>query len=328
MRFFLGVDGGTSKTHAALVDETGALVGFGKGGGANHQSVGAKAALHEIDHAVRMAFREAQVKTGQVEVGYFCLAGADMPEDYAMLAAELEKLGLTRRAVVRNDTMAGLRSGLSRPWGVVVVCGTGFNAAGRGRDGRELRLPALGSYTGDWAGGGEIGVRMVGAVMRAWDGRNPPTLLTKIVLERLGFANEEEMLAAFYHERTPRAEVVALVPLLFEAAEAGDEVAREMVKQIGTEVGLTAQAFLRRLDLLDTDAEVVLSGSVFKGKGPLLLQTVTGMVRAVAPQARIVRPRMEPVGGAALLALEEAGLEVMPEMGERLAQGPLAMPAV
>src|SRR5689334_13960805 len=142
MRVFLGVDGGSSKTHAALVDESGALLGFGQAGIANQHTYGLEQALEQVDMAVRMALEAAGREPQDVELGCFCLAGADFAEDFRILQTALEGLGLVRRLVVKNDTAAGLRSGLSRPWGVVVVCGTGFNAAGRGRDGTEIGLPA------------------------------------------------------------------------------------------------------------------------------------------------------------------------------------------
>ena len=40
MMHFLGIDVGSSKTHALIVDEKGRCVGFGKAGGGNHQGVG------------------------------------------------------------------------------------------------------------------------------------------------------------------------------------------------------------------------------------------------------------------------------------------------
>ncbi len=158
MRIFLGVDGGSSKTHAALVDETGALLGFGRGGVANQHTDGRENGLKQIAAAVHMALEAAHISPQDVELGCFCLAGADFPEDFRILQAALEGLGLARKVVVKNDTAAGLRSGSSRSWGVVIICGTGFNAAGRGRDGKELGLPSYGALTGDWGGGGILGV--------------------------------------------------------------------------------------------------------------------------------------------------------------------------
>jgi hypothetical protein len=79
---------------------------------------------------------------------------------------------------------------------------------------------------------------------------------------------------------------------------------------MGNEIGITALAIIRRLDLVGEDVEVILGGSVFKGKGPLLLDTINQVVHTQAPRARVVKPCFEPVVGAALLALEAIGVNV------------------
>jgi N-acetylglucosamine kinase-like BadF-type ATPase len=325
MRVVLGVDAGGSKTHAVVVDESGAVLGFGKGGVGNHQSHGLEAALKQIAKAVNRALQAAQVPAEQVELGCFCLAGADLPEDYKLLQSAVEEFGLAQRVVIKNDTLAALRSGLSRSWGVVVICGSGFNAAGRGPDGGEIVLPGLGPISGDWGGGGALSIEMIRAVMRSWDGRGQPTRLTRLVLDALGQSTEEELLAALYHRRMAHKKILDLTPLLFEAADAGDEVACKLVTEMGVEVGVTAAALLCRLDLTATDSEVVLGGSVFKGKGPLLVDTAARWVHQTAPAARIVQPRLEPVGGAALLALELAGIEVTSQTNARMEKSPVAI---
>lgn len=303
-----------------LLDETGRLLGFGAAGAGNHQMGGLDSALHEISTAARGALSTAGVAPEQVELGCFCLAGADLPQDFRLLQNALEGQGLARQVVIKNDCMAALRCGLSRPWGVAVICGTGFNAAGRAQDGREIVLPGLGLISGDWGGGGDLVEEMIRAVMRDWDGRGRPTALTRAVLDALGKNSAEELMLALYNRRLSRRRLLPLAPLLFEVAETGDAVAREIVVRMGAEVGVTANTLLRRLDLLQSDAEVVLSGSVFKGTGTLLLDTVRQVVRGAAPRARLVRPALEPVAGAALLALDLAGIGCPPDAQAALAR--------
>ena len=76
-----------------------------------------------------------------------------------------------------NDTFAVLRAGTAHGWGVAVVCGAGINCVGVARDGRQVRFPALGSITGDWGGGYDVGLAAVSAAARSEDGRGPRTSL-------------------------------------------------------------------------------------------------------------------------------------------------------
>jgi len=320
MGFVIGVDGGASKTLAALADSSGHALAIGRGGGSNHQVGGMASAMAEIGKAVGAALEQARLAPDHLDAACFCLAGADLPEDFAALEAGLARLGLSRSILLKNDTMAALRAGLSRSWGVVVICGTGFNAAGRSPDGREVRLPGLGFISGDWGGGSRLSQEIIRAVMRAWDGRGPSTRLTQVVLEALKASSEEELLARLYHNMIDGSRLLDLVPLLFRTAAAGDAVATSLIAQMGTEVGTAARAMLRRLSIgVDEAAEVVLGGSVFKGEGPLLLDTVNLVLRSEFPRATLVRLKHEPVFGAVLFALEAGGLEVSPQVYANLA---------
>ncbi len=316
MPHVLGVDAGATKTFALVADGEGHLLGFGQGGPGNHQVVGPEAALTEIRRACEAALSQAGVAP-PVDLGFFGVAGADLPVDFALLTPAIEGMGLARQVRVKNDTMVALRAGLKRRWGVAVICGTGFNAGGIGPDGREVQLPGLGALSGDWGGGADIAQEVIRLVARAWDGRGQPTALTEMVLEALELPSVEELISRlyqsqfdYYHGQFDRRRLLGLVPLVFEAAYHGDPVAQDLLVRVGTEVGITANAIIKRLGLEHTDVEVVLGGSVFKGKGPLLLDTVTQVVHCVAPRATIVRPAFEPVVGAVFLALEHLGAEV------------------
>ncbi|HEX6509803.1 MAG TPA: BadF/BadG/BcrA/BcrD ATPase family protein, partial [Chloroflexota bacterium] len=85
MTYILGVDAGASKTLAALADETGQVVGFGRAGGANHQSLGLAVAIERVRGAATAALAGAGVDPTEVAVAAYCLAGADLPEDFDLL---------------------------------------------------------------------------------------------------------------------------------------------------------------------------------------------------------------------------------------------------
>jgi len=308
MRYVLGLDAGATKTFALVADEEGHVLGIGRGGPANHQVVGLKSALMEIRRACNSALGGAGLSP-PLDFAVFGLAGADLPMDFELLTPAVQELGFAKQVRVENDAMIALRTGTRRGWGVVVVCGTGFNAGGISPDGQSFRLPGLGWLSGDWGGGGDIAREAVRLVARAWDGRGRPTALTRMVLKALGLFGVEELIARLYRGQIEERHLLELVPLVFEAARLGDEVAQELLIRVGQEVGIAAGAVIRRLGLEGTDVEVILAGSVFKGEGPLLLDTVTQSVHRVAPRAAIRLPELEPVAGAVLLALEGLGIK-------------------
>jgi N-acetylglucosamine kinase-like BadF-type ATPase len=243
-------------------------------------------------------------------VAAYCLAGADMPPDFARLEPALRNLDLAQELALFNDVLAVFRTGSRRSFGMAVVCGTGFNAGGIDRNGREVRFPALGAVTGDRAGGEYLGEAALGAAFRAWDGRGAPTALQEGVLRAFDVPDMETLACHLTPGQVTHEQIIGLAPLVFSVAASGDEVARELICAQGSEIGVSILAILRRLDLLNTPCEVVLGGSLFYGEGTLLIDRVTELVHQAAPLVEIKRPDMRPVVGAALLAIDRAGVIV------------------
>lgn len=321
MSFYLGVDGGNSKTHALLISDRGEVLGFGAASGSNFQVVGLEAARHSWELALASAISQANLHLSDVRFGCFCLAGADLPEDYQLLQQTVEALVAPMRVKIKNDTIAALRAGLLlETYGVTVVVGAGFNAGGRDKDGQEIVLPGLGFVSGDYGGGRWMGEQIIRAVMRAWDGRGPATALREPVLEIMGAEDELELIRLLRQDQVQE-RVLDLMPLLFEAAYQGDEVAQSLLSFLGQEVGRTAGVLIRRLGLEGEAVPVVLSTSVFRGKGPLFLDVITEEVHRIAPKARVLLSTFTPVVGAALEALSQAGVPLSELLIENLKQG-------
>jgi N-acetylglucosamine kinase-like BadF-type ATPase len=310
MRYFLGVDGGNSKTLAVVGDETGRVLGMGRSGGSNHQGIGLPMAMDRIREPSETAFAMAGLAPSQISAAFYALAGADLPEDFELLQPAMVRLDLAADAAVDNDSIASLRSGSDEPNAVVVGWGAGVNGAGRNAFGKAVRLPALGWYSGDWGGGGDLGQEAIFLVARAHDLRGEPTALTGPILKALGVQDVDEMVSRIYHSDERRVDVGGLAPIVFSVANAGDRVARQLVERSGVEIAVTARALLRRLDLIATPADVVLAGSVFKAECSLLMDTVRTQLAEMAPKARIVRPNVEPVIGALFCAMDMAHVPV------------------
>jgi N-acetylglucosamine kinase-like BadF-type ATPase len=302
---FLGVDGGATKTAALLVNDRGEVLGWGIGGSSNYHHVGLEGALASVSQAVDAALADRAPHSA-----CFCLASADMPHDFAQLNAKLSELHLDCPFTIRNDVIGIFRAGSRFPYGVGVVCGTGYNAGGISRAGEEFRFPSLGRVTGDCACGGDIAMEAIGKAFRAWDGRGQPTMLADAILRALNAPDFETLAERWVRHELTQQHVNSLTPLVFDVSEAGDPVARDIIRGQGVELGVGARAILRRLDLTEVDCDVVLGGSVFYGKGDLLMNSLKEVVGAAAPQAVVKRLDVPPVAGAVLLAADSLGATI------------------
>lgn len=311
MSHVIGVDAGGTKSFCLAAKLDGEIVGFGKAGPGSYEVVGLETAKVNILKCVERALHQGDAMKSEVRQGVFALAGADFyPEDFDLLTQAMEDLHIARKCTVKNDSIAGLRAGISRPFGVCIIMGSGFNGAGIGKDGSEARYISEGFLYGDIGGGHTIAREVLHLAYRSWDGRGKKTVLERKVLDYYAFDDMYELARYLYYNREPHKRIPGLCPICFDAAYEGDEVATDLITRFGIEAGVSANALIRKLDLQDDEFEVVLAGSVFKGKGPLLIDTVRETIAPVAPKAHPITPRYEPVVGALMLALEEAGVEV------------------
>jgi N-acetylglucosamine kinase-like BadF-type ATPase len=310
MAYFLGIDVGSSKTHALIVDDQGRCLGFGHSGGGNHQGRGYEVTTQAIREAFAQAAQMAGVSAAQIAGAGFGIAGYDWPselEDH--LACIKEATGLACPLKVVNDGVNGLMAGTTHGWGVNVTAGSGVNARGRDRQGREGRIVGNGTYFGEYGGGIEIVGSALQEVSYAWIKRNPPTTLTRIFLEATGAKSEIDLMEGLsngYYHLYP-----AMAIKIFEAAAAGDEAALRVIRFSGRELGHLAVAVIRQLNLEDEEVEVVQSGSVFDG-GALISDPMRDVILASVPKAKIIRLDAPPVLGSLLLGMEAGGFDGYP----------------
>ena len=109
----------------------------------------------------------------------------------------------------------------------------------------------------------------------------------------------------------------SLAPRIFDEAEAGDQVARQLINWAGNELGELAKAVIRQLKFKSLEFEVVLVGSMFEG-GQLLIDPMQTTIEQIAPGARLVKLTVPPVVGALLIGMRAGGMEPTPEIRENL----------
>ena len=330
----LAIDGGNSKTDVALVASDGTLLASARGPGINAHDVGVDQTVLILDAVVKQAAAQLDGHyrtdgTGWVAMHTVaCLANADLPEEEAEHAAAVQAQGWSPTATVVNDTFAILRSGVtdrvegSEPhWGVAVVCGAGINAVGVAPDGRVTRYLALGTISGDWGGGYGLGLEVLWHAIRAEDGRGPDTVLTGYLTSHFGVERVEEITIGIHQGKIDDDELIAVAPLLLQAADEGDPVARAVVNRLADEISVMAITAMRRLDLTGLATPVILGGGVITARNPLLMDGITRQLAEAAPRAQVRVIDVPPVVGAALLGLDQVDARPAAEARLRAAYG-------
>lgn len=302
----LAVDGGGVKTDLALLDSSGALLSFVRGGSSQAYYLGVRGCVDVLEGLLEAAATHAGLDPLERPVAgtaQLLLAGIDLPEELAALRAAMEEEHWSERLVIGNDTEALLRAGTDRGWGVAVVCGTGINCLGVAHDGREARFLSFGPVSGDWGGGLDVGLAALAAAVRAADGRGPGSVLESAVPAHFGLSDPFEVARAVHLEKLPMARLGELAPVVL-AARGEDAVAAAIIQRLANEVVAFARAALCRLELTRADPDVVLGGGLLRAVSADVVDVIARGIEEVAPAARVVVSPSEPIVGAALLGLD------------------------
>ncbi|MBS1877622.1 MAG: ATPase [Acidobacteria bacterium] len=298
-RLFLGVDGGQSSTTALIGDETGRVVGFGRGGPCNHvrASEGRAKFLNAIGGCVRSALDQAGV--GEARFASACLGFSGGPADKEALVRELLSAG---RLNVTNDAVVALAGACAGEPGLIVIAGTGSISLGRNAAGETARAGGWGYVFGDEGGAFDIVRQALRAALRFEEGWGEPTALRALLLEATGAADANELMHRFYMADWPRSRVATFAPLVDQAAADGDEAASDVIGRAAAELGLLGRAVRRRLFGDQERVRVSYIGGVFRS-GRLL----TAFARHFAGD-RFDAPEYGPAAGALIEAYRAEGL--------------------
>ena len=301
----LAVDGGNTKTLAAVAAPDGRTLGTGKGGMSDiYNAPTPDVAIDAMAAAARDALARASLAPDALRAAVFSLAGADWPEDFALLRGALrERLGLPVAPLVVNDAIGALRGGSPDWTGVSVVSGT-YNAVGaRHPDGRVFHL----GFWPDGAGGRHLAKAGLRAVYHEALHMGPPTAISRRALTLFGARDAIDLLHAFTRRGgLEEHEADRLAPAVLDVADAGDAVAQTIVARMGAILGRQARACAGQLDLPLDGTPIVLAGGVFGHPTDRLANATM----AELPGAVAVRHPAPPIAGALLLALDRAGVSV------------------
>ena len=130
-KVILGIDGGGTKTHAALVDLNGNILATAGNGAANWERIGVAAVEKSLNEIIDVVCASAQISRDEIVDSTFALAGIDWQEDEELLAPVVNSLGLTGKCQLINDSFAALFAGIPEGIGCVSIAGTGGKSAGR-----------------------------------------------------------------------------------------------------------------------------------------------------------------------------------------------------
>jgi N-acetylglucosamine kinase-like BadF-type ATPase len=308
--FFLGCDGGGTKTDLAVVTGEGRLGGYLQAPSTYYlssRSRGVELVGEVLDEAVPAVCAQARIAPGDVRFAFFGLPGygevrADVPRIDAAAAQALRH----GRLRCDNDMVCGWAGSLAGADGINVIAGTGSMTYGR-RAGTGVRVGGWGELFGDEGSGYWIGIRALRAFSKMSDGRAERGPLHDVLTRDLALDADMDLIGLVLHQwQGGRQQIAALAPAVREAAILGDHRAQAILTGAAAELAGLVDATRRRLGFTSGEAvPVSYSGGIFAM--PEILASFMAGISALPASYRVRKPRFAPVIGAALYAAMLAG---------------------
>lgn len=298
----IGVDGGGAKTMAALSDLNGRILKLANTGPSHPRNIGIKKAVNNL----ALAIEKVLPKNKKILASFLGLP--TMEEEFKFKKEKIKKELLKHKKIfpilkgkliIGSDQLAGFRSGTDKKEGIVLIAGSGCVVHGWcGR--KEVKIDGWG-YLSELGSAFWVGQKALQEIFKDLDGRAPKTLITKLVFQKLKVKNKENLIEKIY-SKNPMEIIPSLSILVDEVGKRGDGVAKNILKSAGKELALSASAVIKKLNFQNKKFPLVLIGSMFKSK--LILDTVKKEIKKIAPGAKFIQPKKEPVVGAIKLAIE------------------------
>jgi glucosamine kinase len=299
VRYLLGIDGGATKTLAAVLDLEHRAVHLGHAGPSNEDAVGPKAAVEALLHAAGEALEGAGIGEEQLASTVAAVAGTDT----ASVAGHVRKV--RPDWIIVNDVVGAWATATGGGPGVGAIAGTGSNVFGVGHDGRSWRTGGWGHLLGDEGSGYWLGVQSLRAALRDRDGSGPGTALGAAACDFFGRDTIEGVASLVYSKPLTKGEIAAFAIPAAGVAEQGDAVARELFERGATLLGGQIASVIARTGL-EGSFPIGLIGSAYKA-GALCLAPLRRRVAIDAPEAVMSLVEIPPVGGSLLLAAVGCG---------------------
>ncbi|MCQ2484393.1 MAG: hypothetical protein MJ168_03555 [Clostridia bacterium] len=265
MSYYIGIDGGGTKTAYALFDEEKNMVAMVKGPGSNHENMEGSfdEAADIIWAGIKSLLKEANITLHDVKFTLMGLAGIDHPFQHDEMQKRLLDYGLEDFEIF-NDGFIVVKAGSTGAAAIGYNCGTGTCCNSIDSEGKMLQLAGLGDFSGDMGNGHWIAMQTYKMVYDDVYLGLRKTAVTKMVFDEYNLASKEEFLALVskFEEDDADTFIMRLIDFFFDAAKLSDKVVLDVIDMMAERGAALISAHLNTLNFADETVEVVLSGSI------------------------------------------------------------------
>lgn len=266
MSYYIGVDGGGTKTQYALFNEKKELLSSVKTAGSNHENL--EGAIPEaagiIMSGINALLEENSLTLGDIKHILMALSGIDHQFQCDAMTEELKKLGLNVPFSICNDGFIVVKAGTTGKAGIGYNCGTGTCCNSVDSRGNLLQVGGFGELSGDVGGGHWIARQTFNLLYNDVCLKRMSSSCTAAICEKFGIKPDREGVLSLIPamEKEDDETVRPLIDIFFDAVNSGDEAALEVAELMAVKGAEFIAAHIKNQQFDDDVIEVVLSGSI------------------------------------------------------------------
>ena len=300
MKYYIGIDGGGSKTVFAISDESGKILGTALAGSAFYKQIGEEGVIDLLRNGVAEVCRFAEGDATDIASGCFGMpAWGESPVNDKIIEEKILSTFPEWNIHIVNDCEVGWAGSLELYPGINIVAGTGSIAFGKNEEGVTARCGGWSEWFGAEGSGYWLGVKCVQLFSRQSDGRDERGPLYEIVRKELNLSVDEEIIDLFEQEYLhKRDKIASLQKLLLQAAKEGDVYAVDTYAQAAKELYDIVCGVKKKI-FADKNCLVSCSGGIFK-TGDVIRKPFRKLLEADGME--LTESKAEPYVGAVLLA--------------------------
>lgn len=307
MKYFIGVDGGGTKTEFAISAADAVPIKTITMSGCSYRSIGVSAVTQLLHKGIESLLAATEIAAE--ECAGCCIGMPCYTENSSMdkiLLEGLEKLLVPLPVFVVNDVEVGWAGSLECREGIHIVAGTGSIAFGRGAGGQSARCGGWHEFYGDEGSCYWVGRHAMSLFSKEADGRVPRGPLYELVRQELSLIDDFYFSDVIQEKWAPfRSKVATFQNIACQAAEAGDAAAVELYRNAAYELALMVKAVKEQVTFYTDTVDVSYSGGLFKA-GELILQPFRDEIEAMGCTLKM--PCHTATEGALLLAINHFNL--------------------
>ena len=298
MSFYIGVDGGGTKTYYALFDADKKIVADFKTAGSNHENLEGSfdEAVEILWSGITGLLKKAGKTLDDVQFTLMGLAGVDHPFQHDALYMRLEQKGL-RNFELYNDGFIVVKAGSVSGAAIGLNNGTGTCCNSIDSRGHMLQLAGLGEFSGDMGNGHWIAATAYQAIYDDVFLGVRHTAMTGMYYNHFNLRTRDDFLAAVSAFETEDAEdhIRCLIDCFFAGVEEQDEACLEILERMALRSAQLIAAHARQMQFDGDEIEVVLSGSILtKLPSGKYLQAIERHVAALSDRKFVYRKLSDP----------------------------------